>query len=298
MRSTPRGPTSSTPPTIRLALRYDPRPAPGEGEVAGFYDVLLDHVAAAEARGVDLVWISERPFVRGARLPAALPVCAALAARTQRIRIGVGPLALPLYHPLRVAEDAATLDGLSAGRVELALGLGGDGGAFAGFGVSRRGRGDRLEEGIALLRAAFTGAPVTFSGTHHVVSGVSVSPRPVQASGPPLWLGAGADTAVRRAARLGAGLLATDPAAIALYLAARREPAADPRPARVGLEQTAAGALRPAARDALARLVDAAGGAEVFDLVIGAEAEDGSGWLGPRALDALLALRHDLVSRT
>ncbi len=262
--------------------------------MATLYDELLAHAAAAEARGVDLVWISERPFVPGARIPAALPLCAALAVRTTRVRIGAGPLALPLYHPLRVAEDIATLDGLSGGRIELALGLGGAGEAFAGFGVERRGRGDRLEEGMALLRAAWSGEPIRFAGRHHSVSDVSVSPRPLQRPGPPVWVGAAAGAAVRRAARLGAGLLATEAAAIDLYLEERRLLGAQ-SPARVALEREAAAVLCAPGRTALDRLLAKSAGLEGFDLVIAAEPAEGAGWLEPSVLEALVDLCSTLA---
>jgi alkanesulfonate monooxygenase SsuD/methylene tetrahydromethanopterin reductase-like flavin-dependent oxidoreductase (luciferase family) len=195
-----------------------------------------------------------------------------------------------------VAEDAATLDGLSGGRIELALGLGAEVLAFAGFGVSTRGRGDRLEEGITLVRAAFTGEAVTFAGTHHTVSGVPVSPRPVQRPGPPLWLGASADTAVRRAARLDVGLLAASPEAIRLFLAERRPLHAVVSPARMGLERDAAVATSDAGRRALRALVLEAHGADCFDLVVSAEAESAGDWLARDVLEELLALRDELRS--
>ncbi|MCC6639724.1 MAG: LLM class flavin-dependent oxidoreductase [Deltaproteobacteria bacterium] len=274
------------PPAVRLALRYDPRPESGPGEAGALYDALLAHAVQAEACGVDLVWISERPLAPGARLPAALPLCAALAARSTRLRIGAGPLALPLYHPLRVAEDVATLDGLSGGRVELALGLGGAAEAFAGFGVERRGRGDRLEEGIALLRAAWTGEKVVFSGRHYMVSGVGIAPRPVQQPGPPIWVGASAGAAIRRAARLGAGLLAQDDAAVSVYLAARRALGAE-APARVAIARVAGEILSISGRDLLARLVETTTGAQSVDVVIRAETGAGSEWISPGEVEDL-----------
>ncbi len=272
---------------FRLALRYDPRPSVDDaGEAASLYATLLEHACDAERKGVDLVWISERPFAAGARLPAALPLAAALAARTRRLRIGVGPLALPLYHPIRVGEDVATLDGISGGRIELALGLGADGEVFTRFGVARRGRGERLEEGIFLLRAAFSGEAVAFEGVHHRVSGVSVSPRPVQRPEPPIWLGATADAAVRRAAHVGAGLLATRAESIAVFLEAWRRQRPEHESVRVALECEAGRVLAVGARDELLR-TRAAG---VFDLVVPAETPAG-GWLGSDELDALVAAR-------
>ena len=119
------------------------------------------------------------------------------------------------------------------------------------------------------------------------MSEIAIAPRPVQRPGPPLWLGAAADAAIRRAARLGAGLLAQDAAAIGTYLDARRSLAVE-EPARIALELEAGALLSGAGRCALAALVEAAGGAETFDLVARAEAEGGSGWLSPRELDALV----------
>jgi alkanesulfonate monooxygenase SsuD/methylene tetrahydromethanopterin reductase-like flavin-dependent oxidoreductase (luciferase family) len=273
---------------VRLGLRYDLRA--GSGGVPALYRRILRHVFEAEARGVDLVWVSERPFTPGASIPAALPVCAALCAATTRIRIGAGPLNLPIHHPLRVAEDAATLDGLSKGRLELALGLGGSEDAFTGFGIATRGRGGRLEEGIALLRAAWTGHPIHFAGRHHRVSDVAVWPHVVQAGGPPLWIGANADAAVRRAAKLGTGLLATSVEAIRRYVAAWHEQPTPGSP-RAGLEIAAGAALQPALCDTLGALAERQGLAG-FDLV--ASAESDGRLLDERTFDALLGLRERL----
>lgn len=286
--------TSGGLPQIRVALRYDPRPEPGAGPVAALYQTLLAHAELAEATGVDLVWLSERPFQRGARMPAALPIAAALVVRTRRLRVGVGPLALPLYHPLRVAEDAATLDALSGGRIELALGLGGESEAFAGFGVSRRERGSRLEEGIALVEAAFGGEPIVFRGEHHTVSDVTVSPRPVQRPGPPLWVGADADVAVERAARLGAGLLATRMDAIPRFLALCRARASGATPIRVAFECSAAEALRPETHAAVAQFLHGVTDVACFDLVVEAAASRGPGLLAASDIAALCDVREAL----
>ena len=276
-------------PRVRLGLRYDPQA--GSERVPSLYGELLGHVVAAEARGADLVWISERPFTKGAAIPAALPVCASLCAATSTIRIGAGPLNLPIHHPLRVAEDAATLDGLSGGRLELALGLGASGDAFTGFGIPTRGRGGRLEEGVALLRAAWTGRPVHFSGKHHTVSGVVVSPHVVQAGGPPLWIGAGADAAVRRAAKLGTGLLATTVDAIRSYVAAWHEERTPGSP-RAALEIEAGAALQASLRGSLVALATREGLA-AFDVVV--PAFGGGRFLDDRVLDSLLRLRDALA---
>lgn len=273
---------------VRLGLRYDLRS--GAGAVPELYAALLRHVGLAEELGVDLVWISERPFGADAAIPAALPLCAAIAAVTTTLRIGAGPLTLPVHHPVRVAEDAASLDGLSGGRLELALGLGSSGEAFQGFGIPTRGRGGRLEEGVALLRAAWTGHPVHFPGIHHTVSDVTVSPQPVQGGGPPLWIGAGASSAVRRAARLGTGLLATTREAIRDYVSAFGECGAAGSP-RAALELGAGAAASDGLRGTLHALA-AREGLAGFDLVVPAQAREG--FLDVGTLDGLVALRDSL----
>ena len=167
------------------------------------YADALDLAAYAEELGFDSVWTSEHHFVDDGYAPSLLPLCAAIAARTSRVQVGTGLLLIPLHDPIRVAEDAATVDLLSRGRLILGLGLGWRAEEFEGFGVPLGERVRRLEHAVEVLRGAWTGEPVSGSGSE-----VIVTPRPGRAGGPPIWIGAGVERAVRRAGRIADGFIA------------------------------------------------------------------------------------------
>lgn len=174
------------------------------------YAEALDLAVLAEDLGFDSVWVSEHHFVDDAYMPSLLPVCAAIAARTKSIRIGTALLLAPLFDPLRLAEDAATVDLISGGRLTLGLGLGWRKEEFETFGVPMAERGARLEDAVAVLRQAWSGALVT-GGRTHAYPGVRVTPDPPSPGGPPIWIGALAEAAVRRAGAIGDGFMSTSP---------------------------------------------------------------------------------------
>ncbi len=212
----------------------------GGGDLAAAEAAIVAHAREIDGRGVDLVWLAERPIGGEAAVPVAWPLAAALAASTTRLRIGVGPLPLPLVHPLRVAEDAATLDGISAGRFELAVGLGAHPEAFDAFGVPPAERVARFEDALALLRAAFGEGPIEEGGLIHDAAGIDLHPKPVQRPGPPLWIGATAPAAIARAARLGDGMLCQSEPAARAFVAARNAESPGLRPIRIALLRDAA----------------------------------------------------------
>jgi alkanesulfonate monooxygenase SsuD/methylene tetrahydromethanopterin reductase-like flavin-dependent oxidoreductase (luciferase family) len=171
---------------------------------AELYADALDLAVLAEELGFDSVWASEHHFVDDGYLPASLPLCAAIAARTTRVRIGTGLLLMPLHDPLRIAEDAAVVDLLTGGRLILGLGLGWREEEFEGFGVPLGDRVRRMEQAVGVLRGAWAGEAVSAGG-----SAVRVTPRPARPEGPPIWIGAWAEPAVRRAGRLADGFVAS-----------------------------------------------------------------------------------------
>src|SRR5918998_5107799 len=155
------------------------------------YREAIDIAVELEAAGFDSVWTSEHHFVDDGYMPSQLPVLAAIAARTSRIPLATGVLLAPMFGPLHLAEDAATVDVISDGRLILGLGIGWRDEEFSAFGVPAGERASRLEGHLAVLRQAWSDGLVTGDDRHFRYDGVEVTPKPVQAGGPPIWLGAG-----------------------------------------------------------------------------------------------------------
>jgi alkanesulfonate monooxygenase SsuD/methylene tetrahydromethanopterin reductase-like flavin-dependent oxidoreductase (luciferase family) len=175
---------------------------PEQRSYGSVYQEILALARSSEAAGLESFWVSEHHFAEDGYLPAPLVVLGAIASVTQRIQLGTAVLLAPLWHPVRLAEDAAVVDLLSGGRLMLGLGLGWRDPEFSGFGVPRRERAPRLEAAVGALRQAWRGDPVDLAG------GVAVRPGPARPGGPPILIGGYADAAIERAARLGDGFLA------------------------------------------------------------------------------------------
>jgi alkanesulfonate monooxygenase SsuD/methylene tetrahydromethanopterin reductase-like flavin-dependent oxidoreductase (luciferase family) len=189
--------------TIGLGLFTGQRPDDADSPA---YDDAPRLASAAEEAGFDTFWVSEHHGWDDDYLPAPLTVLAAAAATTDRIRLGTGLALAPLYHPVALAEQAAVVDRLSRGRLVLGLGLGYVDAEFRTFGVPRTGRGRRLEELVAFLRQAWTGAPATWTDAHGGAHTATVRPVP-RSGGIPIWLGGYAPPALARTGRLADGYL-------------------------------------------------------------------------------------------
>jgi alkanesulfonate monooxygenase SsuD/methylene tetrahydromethanopterin reductase-like flavin-dependent oxidoreductase (luciferase family) len=135
---------------------------------------------------------------------------AALAARTQRLRLATTSYLLPLRHPLHVAAEVAVLDRLSRGRVILGVGRGFRSATFTAFGVPAREKRDRFEAALRVMRAAWRGEPVAFEPEGEGEGRpVRLAPLPLQQPHPPLWVAAFGPKAVAQAGRLGLPYLAS-----------------------------------------------------------------------------------------
>lgn len=198
---------------LRFGLWYDFRnPPQWRQDDPALYRAILDQIVRAEALGWDDVWLSEHHFLEDGYTPSMLPLACAIATRTSRMQIGTSVLLLPLHDPVRVAEDAATVDVVSGGRFQLGVGVGYRVEEFVGFDVPRGERAARMDEALSILRRLFDGERFTYEGRHHTYRDIALFPRPVQPR-MRLWVGGFSAPAVRRAARLGDAYIAIGPMA-------------------------------------------------------------------------------------
>ena len=169
---------------------------------------IVDEAVLAEALGFDSVWLGEHHFCDYV-LAAPPVVLAAIAARTTRLRLGTGVTLLANLDPVRVAEDYATVDAISNGRVELAVGRGILIDTYEVFGQKPDESRERYRENLELLRRLWSERDVTWSGRFRApLDAVTVEPRPVQTPHPPIWVGGGSSSAsVDLAAELGLPLM-------------------------------------------------------------------------------------------
>jgi alkanesulfonate monooxygenase SsuD/methylene tetrahydromethanopterin reductase-like flavin-dependent oxidoreductase (luciferase family) len=183
------------------------------------YRQTLEWIEQAEQWGAGSVWMTEHHFFSDGYLPQPLTFAAAVAARTSRIRIGTAVLLGALRHPVHLAEEAALVDVLSGGRLELGLGAGWSQREYEVFGVDIGRRFSLTDQALARVRT--------------LLNEDGVNPAPIQQP-VPLWLGYQGPQGARRAGRLGAGLLALSAPLLEPYLRGLREGGHDPATARMG----------------------------------------------------------------
>jgi probable F420-dependent oxidoreductase len=178
---------------------------------------VVDIARECERLGFDSVWVSDHIVFDlskygGSSEPIGclepLETLAVLASATSSVRLGTMVLCNEFRHPIQLARSAAAIDLASHGRLELGIGAGWYADEFEGAGIDfppPRVRLGKLGEAVEILKAAFTGEPVTYAGRYYKVTDLVVRPKPAQRPRPTIWVGGKGDRAVGLAGRVGDG---------------------------------------------------------------------------------------------
>jgi alkanesulfonate monooxygenase SsuD/methylene tetrahydromethanopterin reductase-like flavin-dependent oxidoreductase (luciferase family) len=171
---------------LQFGLFFQAPEAAGQTHAAR-YTEMFDLIALADTLGFDVAWLAELHFGGAfSLLSSPLMSVPVIAQRTRRIRIGTAVTLLPLHHPLSCAEQAATADLLSGGRLEFGVGRGSIPTQFHGFRVPVAENRARFDEALEIIRLAWTQERVRFHGAFYDVEDVTVVPRPLQQPHPPI----------------------------------------------------------------------------------------------------------------
>ncbi len=175
---------------MEFGMFHEFRCAPG-GSHADAFATAFAEIDAAERLGLDVIWLSELHMdPTRSVLSSPLTVASAIAVRTSRIRIGIAVQVLPLAHPVRIAEEAATVDQISRGRLILGVGRSGVPRAYDAYGVSYGESHARFPEALALIKRAWTENAFSYQGEFFSCKNVSLSPKPYQQPHPPIRVAA------------------------------------------------------------------------------------------------------------
>jgi len=172
------------------------------------YESFIDYVIEADRLGFKQLFMVEHHFTGQGQVSASMTVLAYLAARTQHIRLGTAVVVLPWHNPVLIAEQVATLDLLTGGRVDFGVGKGYRKAEFEGFCIPIDEATERFDEAMEIIRKAWTTeGRFSHRSKHWHYDNIVVEPEPLQRPHPPLWLAAGSHDSIRRAAREGYNLL-------------------------------------------------------------------------------------------
>ena len=175
----------------------------GANQPAAFRDV-FELADRAEAWGIDCVWLGEIHFTpTRSVISASLQVASAIASRTKRLHVGTAVQVLPLNHPLRIAEEVATVDHISQGRFEFGIGRSGVVRTYDVYGVPYAESQARFREALEIIRLGWKGEPFSYQGQFYRVDNATVVPRPYQVPHPPIRMATTSDETFPLAGRLG-----------------------------------------------------------------------------------------------
>jgi alkanesulfonate monooxygenase SsuD/methylene tetrahydromethanopterin reductase-like flavin-dependent oxidoreductase (luciferase family) len=165
---------------------------PADKPVVEAYREILEEGELADQLGFRSLWLAELHFTRDfSVMPAPQLVASAIAARTRRLRLGIGVYILPVHHPLRLAEEAAALDILSNGRFDFGAGRGHPfTRVYEGFAVPFDESRQRFDECLEIVRRAWTESSLTYKGNFFSFDDIEVVPKPLQKPHPPIYIGA------------------------------------------------------------------------------------------------------------
>jgi alkanesulfonate monooxygenase SsuD/methylene tetrahydromethanopterin reductase-like flavin-dependent oxidoreductase (luciferase family) len=170
---------------------------------------LVAQVKAAERLGFDSIWAGEHHLTDGFHFFPQLTLLSHLAAFSGEMAIGTNLVLLPLHRPVDIAEQVALIDQACGGRFILTVGQGYRPEEFAAFGVPFEERLPRMVDGIEVIRRLWSEDGVDHDGGWFTLEGATVLPGPMQPGGPPIWIGATTDRAIKRAGRIGDAFMAT-----------------------------------------------------------------------------------------
>lgn len=163
---------------------------PGRPERDAFEEAFAQ-IDAAEHWGLDVMWLAELHFdPQRSLLSAPLSIASAVAARTSRIKIGIAVQVLPLCHPLRLAEEGATVDQISRGRLIFGVGRSGLPRTYEDYGVSYAESRDRFAEVLDIVEQAWSQPAVSYEGKYYTFKNITVAPKPLQKPLPPIRIAA------------------------------------------------------------------------------------------------------------
>jgi len=193
---------------LRFGTYYFLQAPPGRSDAEIVRDE-VDQMVLSEELGFDSIWLTEHHYADYGLSSAPSVLLATVAARTQRIRLAIAVYVIPFHNPLRLAEETATLDILSGGRLIVGLGRGNRPMEFFGHGVRQQESRARMEEGVDVLLQAWTSERVNFRGKYWCIENVPVYPKPLQKPHPPLAFAVTSAETIAWTARHGYAMLSS-----------------------------------------------------------------------------------------
>lgn len=164
---------------------------------------VFDQVGLIRDLGFDLITLGQHHLATPYQMPSSVAFLGRLAADAGDLRIGITVFLLPLHNPVDIAEQVATLDAISNGRMIFGVGLGYRDEECEAFGITMKERAPRFEEALEIIKLLWTNDEVEYRGRFYTIPKISSTIRPTQLPHPPIWMAANNDAAIRRAGRLG-----------------------------------------------------------------------------------------------